>query len=117
MDMLVQDQATIAVPAILIPELMSALQRNKYPLPRIRQLVLAYRNPRLMIFPVDLQLADEAGEIAMLQGIKGSDSIFLALARVLTIPLISLDREQQERTPADVEVFTPGQALDEWWQS
>jgi predicted nucleic acid-binding protein len=117
MHMLAQDQTKIAVPSILIPEIMSALQRNKYPLPRIRQLVLAYRSPHLMIVPVDLQLADEAGEIAILQGTKGSDSIFLALARSLTVPLLTLDREQQDRAPADIEVFTPEQALAKWWPS
>jgi predicted nucleic acid-binding protein len=80
-------------------------------------LVLAYRASRLVLVPVDLLLADEAGEIAVLQGVKGADSIFLALARVLAVPLISLDREQRERAPADVEVFTPEEALAKWWPS
>ncbi len=114
MGTLAREETGIAVPSILIPELMSALQRNKYPLPRIRQLLLAYRNPRLMVVAVDLRLADQAGEIAMLQGTKGSDSIFLALARSLTVPLITLDREQHDRAPADIEVFTPEQALADW---
>ncbi|MGE5601736.1 MAG: hypothetical protein ACM30E_01720 [Nitrososphaerales archaeon] len=49
-----------------------------------------------------------------LQAVKGSDSVFLALARTLAIPLVTLDREQLERAPADVEVFTSERALAEW---
>lgn len=108
-------QLEVIVPALLIPEVMSALQRNRYPLARIRQLIVAYRASRMIVVPVDLDLAEEAGEIAMLQGTKGGDSVFLALARLLAVPLITLDREQQARAPADVEVFTPEEALVKWW--
>jgi predicted nucleic acid-binding protein len=108
-------EAELVVPALLIPEVMSALQRTRYPLARIRQLILAYRATRMIVTPVDLELADEAGEIAVLQGTRGSDSVFLALARLLGIPLVTLDREQRERAPADVEVFTPEEALAKWW--
>lgn len=69
----------------------------------------------MTIIPVDVRLAEESGEIAILNGTKGSDSVFLALARVWSIPLITLDREQLERAPADVEAFTPEEALAKWW--
>lgn len=115
MRMLTANEVELVVPALLIPEVMSALQRNRFPLARIRQLILAYRASQMIITPVDVELADEAGEIALLQGTKGSDSVFLALARLLAIPLVTLDREQRERAPADVEVFTPEEALTKWW--
>ena len=108
-------QVAIILPTLLIPEVMSALQRNRYPLARIRQLILAYRESGMIMTPVDLELADEAGKIAMLQGTKGSDSVFLALARLLGVPLITLDREQRERAPSDIEVFTPEEAFAKWW--
>ncbi len=113
--MLTANEVELVVPALLIPEVMSALQRNRFPLARIRQLILAYRASQMIITPVDVELADEAGEIAVLQGTKGSDSVFLALARLLAVPLVTLDREQRERAPADVEVFTPEEALTKWW--
>jgi predicted nucleic acid-binding protein len=109
------ERASIAVPALLIPELMGALRRNKYSPVRIRQLVRAFREAHVTVWPLDIYLADQAGEIALLDAVKGSDSVFLALARSLGIPLVTLDREQLDRAPADVEVFTPEQALAKWW--
>jgi predicted nucleic acid-binding protein len=109
------EHPAIAVPALLIPEIMGALRRNKYPPVRVRQLVRAFRDAHVTILPLDTALADQAGEIALLHAVKGSDSVFLALARSLALPLVTLDREQLDRAPADVEVFTPDQALAKWW--
>jgi predicted nucleic acid-binding protein len=107
--------APIVVPTLLFPELMAALRRNGYPATRIRQLVRAFRDSQVMIVPLDMPLAEQAGEIALFQAVKGSDSVFLALARSLATPLVTLDRQQRERAPADVEAFAPEQALAKWW--
>ena len=107
--------AVILVPALLIPELMGALRRTRYPPARVRQQVRAFRSTHVTILPLDTRLADQAGEIALLHAVKGSDSVFLALARSLAVPLVTLNREQIDRAPADVEVFTPEQTLAKWW--
>jgi predicted nucleic acid-binding protein len=105
----------IVVPALLIVELMSALSRNGFRAERVRELVAAYRAGRFTLTPVDLALAELAGDIALLHHVRGADCIYLALARELRLPLVTLDREQRERAPADVEVLTPEQALAAWF--
>jgi predicted nucleic acid-binding protein len=106
---------TIAVPALLLPEFTGALRRNGRPITRIREYIRVFRSQLVEIWPVDIVVADIAADIALLQGVKGADSVYLALARLLGIPLVTLDREQRERAPADVEVITPEEALAKWW--
>lgn len=107
--------ATIAVPALLLPEFTGALRRNGRPPSRIRDYVRIFRSQQTEIWSVDLALADLAADIALLQGVKGADSVYLAVARLLGVPLITLDREQRERAPADIEALTPEEALAKWW--
>jgi len=104
-----QEVARLA-PAIIAAEVKGPVTRRTGHPALARQLFAA-------VLPIDAAVGDEAGEIASLQGIKGCDSVYVAIARLLTIPLVTLDREQQDRAPADVEVYTPAQALVKWWPS
>jgi predicted nucleic acid-binding protein len=110
-----REDITIAVPALLIPEFASALKRNGRASARVREYLRVFRSQQSEVWPLDGALADMAAEIALTQALKGSDSVFLALARLLGVPLITLDREQRERAPADIEVFSPDEALAKWW--
>jgi predicted nucleic acid-binding protein len=40
--------------------------------------------------------------------------VYLALARAIAVPLVTLDKEQQDRAPLDVEVLTAEQVLARW---
>lgn len=71
--------------------------------------------PNLTLVDVGATLAEASAEQALQQGLKGCDAVYVALARMISIPLITLDREQRERAPVDVEVFTPHEALAKWW--
>lgn len=112
----VQAQITRLAPAIIAAEVMGAIaRRTGRPLLARRFFAVLRARPEFVVLPVDATLGDEAGEVAALQGIKGCDAIYVALARTRAIPLITLDREQQERAPDDVEVLAPEQALAKWW--
>jgi len=112
-----QEVARLA-PAIIAAEVKGPVTRRTGQPALARQLFAALRaRPDFVVLPIDAAVGDEAGEIASLQGIKGCDSVYVAIARLLTIPLVTLDREQQDRAPADVEVYTPAQALVKWWPS
>ena len=107
-----------ALPVIALPELASGLGRGQRSQPAARKLLLRFRSlPHLQLVVIDEALAALSAELALQQGLKGCDAVYVALARSLEIPLITLDREQQDRAPADVEVFTPDQALAKWWPS
>jgi len=110
----IQERVPFIGPAVVIPEVLGAITRITGR-PRLGfQLLAAYRGrTEFSVLPVEVVLADSAGEIASLQRLKGCDAIYLALARDLTLPLVTLDREQRERAPEDVQVLTPNQALGE----
>ena len=92
------DGAQLMEPAIVVPEVLGALSRTGSP-PRVaRQIVAGYRRRSgFTPLPFDIHQAESAGDIASLQRVKGSDAIYLALARELALPLVTLDREQRER--------------------
>ncbi len=104
-------------PAHLLPEVLGALARTGSPT-IAEQVVRNYREQaELTLLPIDLQLAQMAGDIAVQQKIKGCDAIYIALAALLSIPLVTLAKEQRERAPDDVEVLTPELALAKEWPS
>jgi len=109
-------EVTRLVPAIIAAEVKGPVTRRTGQPALARRLFAALRaRPDFVVLPIDAAVGDEAGEIASLQGIKGCDSVYVAVARLLTIPLITLDREQRERAPEDVEVLTPEEALAKWF--
>jgi predicted nucleic acid-binding protein len=104
------------VPAIMAAEVKGAIARRTGRAALAAQFFATLRaRPDLVVVSVDAALGDEAGEVAALQGIKGCDAVYIALSRVLGIPLVTLDKVQKDRAPADVEVFTPEEALAKWW--
>lgn len=106
----------ILVPAIALAEFSGALSRTGRSVQQTRRMLAVYRNQAdFAVAPVEVALGEEAAAIALLQHIKGCDAIYLALARELASPLVTLDREQRERAPEDVEVLTPEQALAGWF--
>jgi len=104
------------VPAIIAAEIMGPVSRRTARPVLARQFFMSLRaRPDFVVLSIDQTIGDEAGEVASLQGIKGCDAVYIAIARLLGVPLITLDREQLERAPADVEAFTPEEALAKWW--
>jgi predicted nucleic acid-binding protein len=108
----------VNVPVIWLAEFGGGLSRTGRKPNQARRFVTRFRDlDNLDVAPITLELGEAAAGIALMQRIRGCDSIYIALARSLTVPLVTLDREQQTRAPADVEVITPEQALAKWWAS
>ncbi len=53
-----------------------------------------YALPFVQLVPIDQDLVNEAADLAIDLGLRGADSLYVALARQLAIPLVSFDREQ-----------------------
>jgi predicted nucleic acid-binding protein len=114
----VQENVRRLVPAIIAAEVRGPIARRTGRPALAGQFFATLRaHPDFVVISIDAVLGDEAGEVASLQGIKGCDAVYIALSRSHGIPLITLDNSQQDRAPADVEVFTPEQALAKWWPS
>lgn len=106
----------ILIPAIALAEFSGALSRTGRSVQKTRRFLAVYRSQAdFAVAPVEVALGEDAAAIALLQHIKGCDAIYLAVARELGLPLVTLDREQRERAPEDVEVLTPEEALAAWF--
>lgn len=56
---------------------------------------------------INLDLAIQASEIAAALPLKVADSLYVALAQQLSLPLVTWDREQLQRGAQIIEVRTP----------
>jgi predicted nucleic acid-binding protein len=107
---------SVVVPAIALAEFGAGLSRTgRTPVQARRFMTMLRSQQGFFVVPVTVELGEVASEIAILQKTKGCDSVYLALARSMAVPLVSLDREQLDRAPADVEALTPEQAIARWW--
>ena len=61
--------------------------------------------------PMDQSLAHEATQIAGSRRLRGADAVYVALAVMRRVPLITLDAEMLERARGVADVFTPEQWL------
>lgn len=91
---LLNDGRLIA-PTLLVTEVASAIRR------RTMQSALAqaavnqlYVMPNVQLVPIDQELIDAATDLATNLGLRGADTLYVALAKRLGIPLVSFDKEQ-----------------------
>lgn len=63
--------------------------------------------PFMRLIPIDQAIIDDAADIAAQFGIRGSDSIFVAVAKQLAIPLVTFDHEQLTRPITIISTIKP----------
>ena len=95
----------LASPTIVLSE--GAIARSTGNAALAERVVRRLTDSPLTFVPVDESLAIEAAAIARTQRIRGCDAIYVALARRLDRPLITLDREQLARGAAVAVVRRP----------
>jgi len=98
----------IVAPVIVLSEVAAALSRG------VGDSALAHRvvdqlarSELIELVPVTLVLAEQAAAIAADHRIRGCDAVYVALADLLSEPLVTLDRQQLERGAAVVTVRRP----------
>jgi len=113
-DVLDDQAAPIIVPRLLLTEIAGALRRLTRDPIRARLAVDTLRSmPHIQLIPLDDALIDTAAEIAADYALRGADATYVAVARQYNCTLVSLDREQRERSAAIVSTRTPAEALAE----
>jgi len=60
---------------------------------------------------IDEALGDLAAELAARYRIRGCDAVYVALAQAKQAFLVTLDRQQRERTPIHLHALTPAEIL------
>ena len=95
-------------PVIVLSEITGAIAR-RIGKPEIAHNALAgiLRLPALRLVDINRQLAQSAAELAADYRLRGADAIYVALARELSLPLVSLDIEQRERVSSVVTTLAP----------
>ncbi len=98
----------LVAPALLLPEVASAVSRiTNRPLLARRAVLSLMRLPALRIVPVDSQLAEAAARIAADHRLRGADSVYVALAKQLSLTLVTWDREQARRAAEVIRARAP----------
>jgi predicted nucleic acid-binding protein len=95
-------------PLIFPLETGSAIARVTQNLTLARQAVSeVYLFPYLRLAPVDQVLIDDAIDIALTFRLRGADSLYVAVAKQLGIPLVTLDHEQLTRPASIITTVQP----------
>ena len=98
----------IAAPVILLPEVAAALSRGTgdsvLAQRAVQQLV---QSGLIELVPVTLAMAERAAAITADHRIRGCDAIYVALADHLDDCLVTLDRQQLDRSAAIVRTREP----------
>jgi predicted nucleic acid-binding protein len=98
----------LVAPVLLLAEVAGAISRRIGEPKLARQAVKNLLHvPGLRLIPVDQRLGREAAQLAADLRLRGTDAMYVAMARHLNIPLVTWDQEQQERAGELIVVRTP----------
>jgi len=98
----------IVVPTLMLVEVVAALARKQ----NNTQVALDWMEEipqlgQITLVPLDEALAREAADVAAHHRLRGSDAVYVAVARRFGATLVTLDDEQQTRASAVVAVQRP----------
>jgi predicted nucleic acid-binding protein len=102
----------IVGPTLLLPEVTGPLSRESSEFNARRALRELGRILNLRVLPLGHELSRHAASLAAQFRLRGADSVYVALARQLGMPLVTWDGEQHARASAVVLVQTPAQLLE-----
>lgn len=102
----------IIAPTLVLPEIAAAISRGQNDPELARQFASALRRlPHLVLVPLDAALAQQALDAAALHRLRGCDAVYVAAAQRFACPLVTLDRQQYERSQAAVKTYYPDELL------
>lgn len=97
---------TFVSPSLLLAEVGGVISRvtgkSELGLSAIRKIE---NLPDIRIVDMDKSLMDDASRIAAKYGVRGADSVYVAVAYTLNIPLVTFDIDQREKASKLVDVI------------
>lgn len=98
--------ATFVSPSLLLAEVGGVITRvTGKPELGLNAIQSIENLPDVRIVDMDKALMDEASRIAAQYGVRGADSIYIAVASTLKIPLLTFDADQREKASKLVDVM------------
>ncbi len=99
---------SFTAPILLMTETASAVARITGRALRGHQVAAQlYDMPEMKLVQIDEALVDEATYLAADLGLRGADAYYVAVARILALPLITFDQEQLSRTSSVIATVRP----------
>ena len=92
-------------PSLLLAEIGGAISRRTTSLLGLKAIEQVQSLPGLQLIEMEHALIRDAAQLAAELGLRGSDSIYVAVAARLDLPLITLDVDQKERAAKRVKVL------------
>lgn len=107
----VQGESVVA-PLLVLAEVAGAVaRRTGVSELGVHAVSLMQHLPNARLVAVDTELAQLGAQLAAELRLRGADALYVALARRLSIPLVTWDQEQQERGRPLVAVLNPQDIL------
>jgi predicted nucleic acid-binding protein len=99
-------------PAILLVEVAGAVSRRTgQPAEGLRAASSIQRLPYSRLVPMQAQLVQMSAQLAAEQRLRGADALYVALAHLLGLPLVTWDRQQRGQDGHGIIALTPQEAL------
>jgi predicted nucleic acid-binding protein len=113
MDLVRLGHVRLHVPAHFPAEVAGVLSRIGEPDQFISEIIEMIGSVQLFtIHSISMPLGLLAADIARHARIRGSDAVFLALAAALDLPIVTWDKQQQERGKMFCRTMTPVEAME-----
>ena len=108
-----ENNTLVILPEILIPEVASAISRGMGDGRAALKFTDTLRRiPNIIFIPVGSDISNLAAKLAAEKKLRGVDSVYVAVAAVFNIKLITLDEQQKDKSKSLVEVLTPMEELN-----
>ena len=99
------DNDQFLAPSLLLAEIGGAISRRTTPSLGLKAIEQIQNLPGLQLVEMEDLLLQEAAHLAAQLGLRGADSIYVALAARLDLPLMTLDVDQRERAAKRIKVL------------
>ena len=101
-----EQDTTFVSPSLLLAEVGGVISRvTGKPELGLNAIQKIENLPDVRIVDMDKALMDDASRIAAKYGVRGADSVYIAVAMTLKIPLLTFDIDQRERASKLVDVI------------
>jgi predicted nucleic acid-binding protein len=108
-----EHQTPLFCPTLLVVEVAAAVARRGDSVDHAIALAALVRDwPGQTLVSLDTAIGDRAAGLAARYHLRGADAVVAAVAQQYGTSLITLDRQQLGRLPAEVRVVRPGDVLD-----
>ena len=103
-----RSRSPLSIPTLALPEVAGAIARRTGDSAFAIEMTTALRRTRTFaIVPLDDDLVDQAVLLASERQIRGADAVYVALALLRGVALVTWDREMLARGAGLVDVRTP----------